>query len=956
MNKGTSRISTRHEHETINSFRKFRMSPFFGKTGTFRFSARLDLPCSKIRKAEDRDVPFRLPTFFFALAILLVVVPGCRREPVKEEPKPKATTPAPAAPEDEFKRHLRLGMEQLRLFLPDSAEAEFSKCAAMKPQDPDLLFQQARVRLMGRGGKPDSAGAIELLYKAIAANPDSVRAHRLLLELQAGAGNQDSAMAEKEEVERLYGLLGQMEIQILLGYLRTGMEQAVELPEPSPNSPGIADFKAFVDASGRLQRQGRYDPNQAVPAIEKILEKYPDLALVRLGYTKMLVYYQLRVNYTNGADLPLMSSKLILDMAQSHLERIFDQLDPNSPAALQALYSLSNVAQKMADYDRTITLSDIILERPKISEELRRQVLFQKGLALYRQKKNAEAIASLEQSLTGDKRPYETQLPRLWLLHLVYESAGTPKEKRKQDFVLRKDLLLDPSKTPFAFEDIAPRLHLNKLNGLGSAAWGDFDHDGDFDVLISGHETYLVLMRNDGDVFTDVTRQAGLFNAQSGYTSTFVDYDNDGWPDIYIARDGWNGQAPNSLYLNNHNGTFTDVTAKAGLDDPSDTYDQVWADFDRDGYLDVLDGNGITGSGLTNRLFHNNGNGTFTDITQKAGVQEPRGTNLGTIGLAVADYDRDGWPDIFVAGYNAPNRLYHNKGNGTFEEVAKKAGMDGADSIAPAYTSLFIDYNTDGYPDILRVTLAPMEQTLLGLSDHFTSLARADRKRLLVNCTKLYRNNRNGTFTDVTEQAGFGQPFGSMAVNAADLDNDGFIDIYFGTGDPIIEHLEPNRFMHNNGDGTFSDWTFATGLGNLGKGHAITFVDLVGNGNLDIFAEVGGFVHGDLWPDALYRNKQTSGNHWLEVDIEGVKSNRDAVGAQLQVTAGKLTVYREKQMGVGFGSSDAPTIHFGIGKNTRIDQLKIMWPSGLTQSFGDVPIDTRVTIREGESWRKRSRQ
>ena len=907
------------------------------------------------RQSAVKTAHCLLPTahFCFVLcvsAVCFLLLPGCKKESPKQGARPPKA--APAAPEDEFKRHLRLGIEQLRLFLPESAEAEFSKCAAMRPQDSDLLFQQARLRLI----KSDAAGATELLYKVIAAHPDSVRAHRLLLELQARAGNQDSALAEKDEVERIYGLLGRMEIQTLLGYLRTGTEQAVEMPEPPPGATGFADFKTFVDASGRLQREGRYDPNQAVPVLEKLFEKYPDLALVRLGYSKMLVYYQLRVNFTNGADVPLMSSKLILDMAQSHLERIFDQLDPNSPAALQALYSLSNVAQKMADYDRTITLSDIILERPGIADELRRQVLFQKGMAQYRQKRYPEAIASLEQSLAGDKKPYESQLPRLWLLHLVYDSAGTPKENRKQDFAFRKDLLFDPSKTPFAFEDIAARLRLNRINGLGSCAWGDYDHDGDYDVLISGHETYLVLMRNDGDVFTDVTREAGLFNAQSGYTSTFVDYDNDGWADIYIARDGWNGQAPNSLYHNNGNGTFTDVTAKAGVGDPADTYDHVWADFDRDGNLDLFVGNGITGSGYANQLYHNNGNGTFTNITEKAGLQEPRGTNLGTIGIAVADYDRDGWNDIFVAGYQTGNRLYHNKSNGTFVEVAKKAGVDDLDSLAPAYTCLFMDFNNDGYPDILRVTLAPMEQTLLGLSDRFTSLLRPDRKRLLKNCTKLYRNNRNGTFSDVTEQAGFGQPFGSMAVNAADLDNDGFLDICFGTGDPTIEHLEPNRFYHNNGDGTFSDWTFATGLGNLGKGHAITFVDLAGNGNLDIFAEVGGFVHGDVWPDAFYRNKQTSGNHWLEVDLEGIKSNRDGVGAQLQVTAGKFIVYREKQNGVGFGSSDAPTVHFGIGKSPRIDQLKITWPSGLVQSFGDVPVDTRITVREGESWKRRAKK
>jgi hypothetical protein len=218
---------------------------------------------------------------------------------------------------------------------------------------------------------------------------------------------------------------------------------------------------------------------------------------------------------------------------------------------------------------------------------------------------------------------------------------------------------------------------------------------------------------------------------------------------------------------------------------------------------------------------------------------------------------------------------------------------------------------------------------------------------LLTVGPRLHRNNGDGTFTDVSVEAGFVHPIGVMGANVADLDNDGDTDVYFGTGDPKIGRMEPDRFYRNNGDGTFTDMTFAVGLGNTGKGHGVTFIDLDGDGDLEIYAPEGGFWHGDPYPNALYLNKQTTGNHWLHVDLVGRESNRDAVGTRLTVMAGGRRVYREIYGGRGFGSSDSPTVEFGLGPATRVDSLELVWPSGKTQTFRDLPVDRRILIEEG---------
>jgi tetratricopeptide (TPR) repeat protein len=792
---------------------------------------------------------------------------------------------APTTGESDFSRHLRLARQQMLRHLYESAEAELDRCGRIDPDHPDLLFHRARLALFGHGRSNDLQTATALLERVVQADPDSVKAHRLLFELSVRGGDREQATLHKVAVERVLGDLGRLEMALVARHLG-GKKLSLSFDESElvGKSPQLREL---ARAFSMLERHGEYAPTDAVPLLERIMTDHPQLALLRYHYARTLIEQEIRVNFSPRPDLPPMSSMVIADYAQAHFERVFDLAFPGSPLGLDTVDELSDVALRMADHDEAVQYFDILLPVTEDSQRLR-SLLGRRGLARYKQGRHDEATQALHAALKGANPASGLYLPHLWILHVAYEEGGVSGPARRFPFRFRSDLARPGAETVLAFEDIAPRLGIDKLDGLGPSAWGDVDGDGDFDLYVSGADSYGALYRNDGDVFTDISVEAGLLNAPSGFSSTFVDYDNDGSPDLYVGRDGWNGPSRNSLYHNDGRAVFTEVTETAGVGHPGSSFVHAWTDYDRDGDLDLYVANGITGSGDTNVLYRNDGDGGFTDATAVAGLAEPSGTK--TIGVAVGDYDKDGWPDIFVSGFATLNRLYHNKGDGTFEEVAAKAGVTDDRYISAGYVCFFVDYDNDTLPDILRTSLAPWHNVLIALSDRFEQLPPTEREKLLTVGPRLHRNN---------------------------------------------------------GDGTFTDMTFAVGLGNTGKGHGVTFIDLDGDGDLEIYAPEGGFWHGDPYPNALYLNKQTTGHHWLHVDLVGRESNRDAVGTRLTVVAGGRRVYREIYGGRGFGSSDSPTVEFGLGPATRVDRLELVWPSGKSQTFRDLPVDRRILIEEG---------
>jgi hypothetical protein len=558
---------------------------------------------------------------------------------------------------------------------------------------------------------------------------------------------------------------------------------------------------------------------------------------------------------------------------------------------------------------------------------------FFQGVSQLRQNKYAQAVDSFKQAL--DRSPDHVEAR--WNLLVAAKMAGLDLEQLEEKY--RSPLLAGPwarssVQSPVRFENVGSSSGTAKVALGRGSAWADYDGDGDLDLLAVSFMSPHALFRNNGDgTFTDVAEQAGLRDSRGGWSALFADYDNDGNSDIYVTRNGWGGRGPNTLYRNNGNGTFTDVTKAAGVESPQDGFTACWADYDRDGFIDLYVANGVSSLyGELNSLFHNSGNGTFTDVAIPARVFEGHHS----IGCAWGDADNDGYPDLYVVNYGEDNTYYHNNGDGTFSDWTAKAGV-----AAPKYgfVAFFFDYDHDGDLDLFVSSWASRMADVARF--YLTGEPQGESGQ------RLFRNKGNGTFEDVTAQAGLGGTYGSMAANFGDINNDGFPEIYLGTGGPAMERYEPKMLFLNRGDGSFVDVTRSSRTDNLCKGHGQTFADFDGDGDLDIYSPCGGSWSGDRQPAALFRNPGTS-NHWLTIRTRGVKSNRDGIGARVTVTVGGSRSVAEVTSGGGFGSTNSLELEFGLGKAAKADKIHIRWPSGLEQEFTDVAADQFVTITEGQ--------
>ncbi len=512
------------------------------------------------------------------------------------------------------------------------------------------------------------------------------------------------------------------------------------------------------------------------------------------------------------------------------------------------------------------------------------------------------------------------------------DAESTPTGENQDEEVASTAEKSNPAKAK-RFMELAPALGLDKVDGGRGSAWGDYDADGDLDIVAVGTYQPHALYRNNGDgTFTNVAKEARLADPRGGWGSLFADYNNDGYPDLYITRGGWSGAADNTLYHNNGDGTFTDVTRRAGVRAPQSSFCAAWADYDNDGYLDLYIANGVISDGAANVLYRNNGDGTFTDTAEEAGVAHT-GSSLGT---AWGDYNKDGHIDLHVVNYAEQNILYQNNGDGTFTNVTSKTGMDL--NITDPFVTFFLDYDNDADLDIFisnsGAYLSFILSQLKGKASH-------ERDRQV-----LYRNNGDGTFTDVTEASGLYQAFGAMGANFGDVNGDGNLDIYLATGAPQMGRLERDALFQNNGDGTFTDTTFDLGLGNLGKGHGVTFGDADADGDQDIYVSVGGAFIGDQWPNLFYQNQGPPSN-WLTVTPVGVKSNRDGIGARVTVTVGDRKLYREVSGGCGFGSTNSIPLEIGLGDVTQVDRLEIVWPSGQVDTYENLSVNQAFVATEG---------
>ncbi|HXV64228.1 MAG TPA: CRTAC1 family protein, partial [Vicinamibacteria bacterium] len=472
----------------------------------------------------------------------------------------------------------------------------------------------------------------------------------------------------------------------------------------------------------------------------------------------------------------------------------------------------------------------------------------------------------------------------------------------------------------------------------GSVVVEDFDGDGFVDLMVSSYDPWesvrLFLNREDGS-FAEHTEAANLEGILGGLNMVQGDYDDDGDIDVLLLRGAWlgpGGRHPNSLLRNNGDGTFTDVTFETGLgDEHFPTQTASWGDYDNDGDLDLYVGNETNDELVAPaQLFENQGNGRFVDVAARAGVENRRFAKAVVFG----DYDADRYPDIYVSNLDDENRLYRNRGDGTFEDVAEALDVTTPRRSFPAW---FWDFDNDGALDIF---VSAYEALVEDLTRFYLTKSYPREK------ARLYRGDGRGGFREVGQEVGLDEPSAPMGANFGDLDHDGFPDFYLGTGYPPYFALMPN-VMYWNRDGNYFANVSASGFGHLQKGHGIAFLDFDNDGDQDVFEQMGGALAGDKFNDVLYENPGF-GNHWITITPVGVESNRAAIGARIRLELDGRTIYKHVNSGGSFGANSLAHQMIGLGKAERIERLQIYWPTtDRSQTFVDVPLDRHIVVREG---------
>ncbi len=520
-----------------------------------------------------------------------------------------------------------------------------------------------------------------------------------------------------------------------------------------------------------------------------------------------------------------------------------------------------------------------------------------------------------------------------WLLNVAHLATGGYPEQVPGRYRIPPEAF-GSTQDVGRFVDVAAAAGVDSFSSAGGVVVDDFDNDGRLDILTSNFDScgrMQLFHRGEQGTFVDRAVQSGLSDQLGGLNLVQTDYNNDNCRDVLVLRGGWELAQRKSLLRNNCDGTFTDVTVASGLATPvTSTQTAAWADIDNDGWIDLFIGN----ENAPAQLFRNRGNGTFEDIAAAAGVNRTAFTKA----VHAGDYDNDGYPDLYVSNLRSVNFLYHNNGNATFTEVAVAAGVPGADRGFPAW---FFDYDNDGFDDIFA-------------SSYFLSIDETARSYMGLpgnaQTMKLYRNLGNGTFRDVTVEANLAHVFMPMGSNFGDIDNDGFLDIFLGTGSPSYAAMTPSVLLRNDGGKSFVNVTASSGTGEIHKGHGVAFADLDNDGGQDIVFKVGGATPGDAHAFRLFQNPGHDGD-WLGLSLVGTKTNRAAVGARITVTvedAGgdRRKVVRTVNSGASFGASPLQQ-HVGLGKAARRIDVDVFWPvSRTTQHFANVTKNQVIEIHE----------
>jgi FG-GAP-like repeat/ASPIC and UnbV len=529
-----------------------------------------------------------------------------------------------------------------------------------------------------------------------------------------------------------------------------------------------------------------------------------------------------------------------------------------------------------------------------------------------------------------------------WLLNLAHMTLGEYPEKVNPKYLISLDRFTHSEFDIGKFRDIGHVLGVNRFNQAGGAIMDDFDGDGYLDLMLTSFDPTIPMAyyhNSRNGTFEDRTEQAGLTDQLGGLVCYQTDYNNDGLLDVFVARGAWLpiGIRP-SLLRNDGGGKFTDVTKEAGMLEPVNSNSACWADFDNDGWLDVF----IGCERQPHLLYHNRKDGTFEEVAAKTGLQANSRSKY-CKGATCVDFDNDGYPDLFLNNLAGVGELYRNNRDGTFKNVSSQMGIDGP---YHGFSCWAWDYDNDGWQDIFATcydrTVDDVVRGLVGQPHAQSS-------------NRLFRNLGGTGFENKTKEAGLDLVLASMGSNYADFDNDGFMDMYMGTGEPSFAMLIPNRMFKNVAGSRFSEITGSSGTGHLQKGHGVACGDWDRDGDIDLFVETGGAVNGDRFHDVLFQNPG-QGNHWLTVKLVGKKTNRAAIGARIKVVtsdAKPMTIHRHVSSGSSFGANPLQQT-IGLAQSKHVAVLEIHWPtSGTTQVFRDIPADQAIEVTEfADSFRR----
>lgn len=569
------------------------------------------------------------------------------------------------------------------------------------------------------------------------------------------------------------------------------------------------------------------------------------------------------------------------------------------------------------------------------------------------------AGSGMHRDTTGARKAqdYLLQLLRLdpesrgarWLLNLSHMALDSYPKGVPEEYLIPPSLF-QPSPPIQRFPNIATELGIDVLGMAGGVVLEDLDNDGFVDIMASawGLEEQLVFLRNAGDgSFEDRTAAAGLTGLCGGLNLSHADYDNDGDADILVLRGAWKifpKGHPNSLLRNNGDGTFSDVTVAAGLFSRHPTQVGQWADYDGDGWLDLFIGNETVGDAPhPSELYHNNRDGSFTNLAQAAGLEV-----LGFVkGASWGDYDGDGDPDLYVSRFGEPNQLFQNQsspGKPKFVDVAQELGIS---EPVRSFSTWFFDFNNDGLLDLF---VAPFPGFNLDSLDGVVRSYLGEPHELPT--ARLYAGQADGRFQDVSQAVGLTDAMLAMGANFGDLDNDGFLDLYIGTGEPELHTLVPNRMYRNDGAKRFENVTFSGGFGHLQKGHGIAFGDLDNDGDQDVYAVMGGAYVGDTAYNACFENPG-SPFAWVTLHLQGKRSNRSALGATIRLTLktaeGTRFIYRTVGTSGSFGSNTLAQ-EIGLGAAQELLSVEVRWP-GQTGFEAYEGVNPRASYRLVESRR-----